>query len=151
MRAFGITAFVALLLLPLPSCTGEPSDTGGDDTASPTDSAGGDDTGGPDDTGTPPDTVPVTYSVWTPESGCWAVETADLAYEYWWPYGPDSSVACNDVSWYLTDGDRCLGFSYECTDSAPTSDPAFSATSAQELVCDDIWQQTQGGGVSSCE
>jgi hypothetical protein len=139
-----------LVVVTLAGCSSPEQSEG--DTAGPADTAGetsGDTAGDTSrDSGTA-ETVSVTYSVWTAEQGCWATETADLPSEYWWAYAQDSTVGCDDVEWYMADGDRCLLFSAVCGDDA-WSDPEFASTAEQDAACVDVYQHTQAGDIRGC-
>lgn len=103
------------------------------------------------DSDTLPSTVTVTYAVWTPASNCWASETAELTYEYWWEYGPESGVSCEDIMWYFAGGDRCFLLGRFCPDSDAASDPAFASTPEQDAACVAVIEQTEAGAIAGCE
>jgi hypothetical protein len=108
-------------------------------------------TGVPAETGESADTAhpefqTVRYSLWTPETQCFAGVTGEFAWEYWWPYGDyegyevDGEGGCDEISWALADGDNCMVFSKVCHDVDPGSDPAFTRTSEQAAACDALYK-----------
>lgn len=127
-------------------------DTGHTDTADGHDSGSQTETGDSQETGdadtSSATTVVVEYSLWTAETNCWTGSSGVFDAAWWWPYGEESGAECDDIAWYLADGDRCLVFARWCPDVEAHLDPAFSRTPEQDERCRVVWDA--GSSIPPC-